>query len=653
MPQEENSVSETMPDWYSGLDDQQKKAAEHSGSHAVLFAGPGTGKTRTLKGKALALVKKHGIDPQNILALSFTRVAAQQLRKDLQEALKEETSEFPFVATMHGFALRQLIKNSDNVESIPTPVRVADDYFERQVVIEDLKNLVEADVATVKAELNHLSSAWEQNLSGAEYDTHLKRNPAFISHWIRHREVFGYTLRAEMVYQVKVALEQSPQFQLESDFQHLIVDEFQDLNPCDLAVVKQLAYHGCEVTGAGDDDQSIYGFRHATPQAIRDFLNDYDGAKEFNLQWCFRCSKAVLDLAHHVIRLDTDRKDKGTLPDPSCKDGSVQLHLYADQFAEAAGISSMIKTMYTSEGIFPEIVLILLRSDHNEKYSKPIREALAKVGLVVADDTKQKPLETETGILLRAILSLCLGQADSVSWRIVLQLQRTNRIGETVLRSIYDLCVAQKWKFFEGLSEIEKNPGLIDKFGPRIATNVTSIREKLSEIYDHTLESEDKAAAMDETIKRAVDYVTGDTAVKESLLKELNEEIERSKCSSLSGLLSAIAAQSIGEGGVGLEPGIHILTMHKAKGLSADVVFIPVAEDHQIPGLEVGRQEELEALRLFFVSITRAKDSVIFSYAAHRTKQQGDYATGRPRIPTLTRFLRHTGLAMTDHRPRA
>jgi superfamily I DNA/RNA helicase len=220
----------------------------------------------------------------------------------------------------------------------------------------------------------------------------------------------------------------------------------------------------------------------------------------------------------------------------------------------------------------------------------------------------------------------------------------------TFLRAIYDLCIARRWKFFEGLAQIENNPGLIDKYGTRVSSAVTAIRQKLPDIYTAPETDDDKTAAMNEAIERAVNYVTVDTAEREALLKELREEIERSKCSSLAGLLSAIAVQTIGEGGVGLEPGVHILSMHKAKGLSADFVFIPVAEDHQLPGVTENKHEELEALRLLFVSITRAKENVIFSFAARRTGAQQDHETHRPRKPALTPFLKDTGLRKTDHR---
>ncbi len=119
------------------------------------------------------------------------------------------------------------MKNAGRTDSPTDKVRVADDFFERQIVVKDLKTLMGVNAKQVKAELQLLSAAWEKNYSPDQLQLDFEsRNPTFLAHWTRHRRVFGYTLRAEMVYQVKEALESDASFRLESDFEHLIVDEY-------------------------------------------------------------------------------------------------------------------------------------------------------------------------------------------------------------------------------------------------------------------------------------------------------------------------------------------------------------------------------------------------------------------------------------------
>ena len=111
----------------------------------------------------------------------------------------------------------------------------------------------------------------------------------------------GLGLRSELVYQLKKALEQRGDFELESPIDHLLVDEYQDLNRCDLAIVNRISSRGAELFIAGDDDQSIYGFRKADPAGIRRFPTDYSGATDLELQVCMRCDSDILNLVvqHH------------------------------------------------------------------------------------------------------------------------------------------------------------------------------------------------------------------------------------------------------------------------------------------------------------------------------------------------------------------
>ena len=161
-----------------------------------------------------------------------------------------------------------------------TTLRIADDWEERHIILEDLKQLLRLQRVDQARDLfNELSADW-QSLTADQADWERRYpNPQFLGAWREHRYIYGYVLRDELVYQLKRAMEQDPDFTVDGPPTYLLVDEYQDLNRCDLAVVKAIADHGAEVYCAGDDDQSIYGFRKAHPEGIRRFTVDYQALR--------------------------------------------------------------------------------------------------------------------------------------------------------------------------------------------------------------------------------------------------------------------------------------------------------------------------------------------------------------------------------------
>ena len=175
--------------------DDQRTAATHSGSHARLRAGPGTGKTFTLTRRICFLIEAQQVTPESILAVTFTRAAANELRQRVASELGED--ENPRISTLHSFALRQLLRNEASISSLPRPLRIADDWEERNVVLEDIKSLLNLErISDARELLNEMSSDWQSLTAESEDWESRQSNPQFLGAWGQHREVYGYTLRA-------------------------------------------------------------------------------------------------------------------------------------------------------------------------------------------------------------------------------------------------------------------------------------------------------------------------------------------------------------------------------------------------------------------------------------------------------------------------
>ena len=433
-----------MP-WDDNLLKEQEAAASHTGNHARLLAGPGTGKTLTLTRHICFLIVERDLSPDTILAITFTRAAARELRQRVATELGEKRS--PRISTLHSFALRQLLKNATKITDLPQPLRIADDWEERNIVLPDLKSLLELDhINKARDLLNQLSADWQSlTADEADWETRLP-DPRFLGAWREHRQIYGYTLRSELVYQLKKALEQRGDFELESPIEHLLVDEYQDLNRCDLAVVERIASRGTELFIAGDDDQSIYGFRKADPAGIRRFPEDYSGATDLGLQICKRCDKGILDLGLFVARQDHRRIEKDIQPEAGRAQGEVALLRFDNQYAEATGIADLCASLIQRRGLQPDDILILLRSDRNGALSRPIRGKLEEADIAVATTEGLNPLDSKQGRAFLAFLRLAVRSEDSLAWRTLLQVW-CQGIGEKALGAVYNLARSRDENF--------------------------------------------------------------------------------------------------------------------------------------------------------------------------------------------------------------
>ena len=627
--------------WDDDLLPEQRTAAAHLGSHARLLAGPGTGKTLTLTRHVCFLVAERNVPPGNILAVTFTRAAARELRQRVQKELGEE--QCPRISTLHSFALRQLLKNATRITDLPQPLRIADDWEERHIILEDLKTLLNlGHIDEARGLLGELSADW-QSLTADEADWERRfPDPRFLGAWREHRRIFGYTLRSELVYQLKKALAQRGDFELEGPLEHLLVDEYQDLNRCDLAVVREIASRNVELFIAGDDDQSIYGFRKAHPEGIRRFPQDYPGAMELSLEVCKRCDCGILDLGLFVARQDHRRYPKEIRPEPGRGQGEVAILRFQDQDAEAAGIARLCTHLRDFHNLQPGNILILIRSDRNGVFSGPIRQRLEAAGLRVSAATDTAgPLDNVYGRAFLAFMRLAVSHEDSLAWRTLFQVW-CNGIGPTAIGAVYDLARGSGMSFAQTLFAAHADANILPtRYRSRLPEAIGRVLDQLGEMFpgnaQEKYQTPDEMMAM---VRIAAESFIEDEEERESVLMEFALAAEMVGATSIEELVRAteVASEDIEQE---IDTGaINILTMHKAKGLTAEAVIIAAAEDQYIPGRAQGDEIDDER-RLLYVSLTRAKHHLFVTYCDRRTGQQRH--TGRDSGKTarhLSQFLR-------------
>jgi DNA helicase-2/ATP-dependent DNA helicase PcrA len=619
-----------MFQWDENLTEAQKKAASHRGSPARLLAGPGTGKTLTMTRRILWLITQQHISPNEILALTFTRAAASELRHYINDSLETTSSELPRISTIHSFALRQLFRNA-LLNQLPQPLQIADNYEERQIIIEELSDLIGKDVRKTQELLNELSADWQRLTPDWE-----KRfpNPKFLGAWREHREIYGYTLRSELVYQLKRILEeQGETLDLEGPPKYVLIDEYQDLNACDLSVIKSLAALGSEIYCAGDDDQSIYGFRFANPEGIRRFTNDYIPSTSLGLDICQRCCKEILDYGLYVAKQDIRRIDKPIKSKDESEQGEVHVLRFPKQNEEAEGIAELCFWLINFQGISPDGILILLRTDRNNQFSNLLRDALIKREIPVGTVSNPlDPLNHEQGRELLCLLRLTCNREDHLSWRTILDLGKRG-IGKKRFSKLYEMARRDGIKFSGILQKVKRHPNILPQIGSRVAQKVEEIEGFLSEIGTPEVEN------LIEWIEDIVKEVIHDEEERKEVLALFIRVRELGKTESLEEFLRALNV-SLGDAEQEKEKDkVAIMTMHQAKGLSADAVIVAATEDEYIPGRATGEAIDDER-RLLFVSLTRARKYLYVTFCQERIGQQrhSGRTAGQPKR-SFTRFL--------------
>lgn len=619
---------------YGNSTNDQKKAIDHIGTHARLLAGPGTGKTKTLTRRVLSLILKYDINPEEIILLTFTRLAATQLKDEIRAVLEPLSKVTPQVSTIHSFALKQILYNSSKVETLPRPIRIADDWEERQIIQEDLKKMLNLKkIRDIQKLINQLSADWE-TLRIDKIDWKQKfPNPSFLGAWQRHRELYGETLRAELVYQLKKQLKQNRDFQLDGEYKHILIDEYQDLNACDLEIVHELAKRDAELFVVGDDDQSIYGFRFATPEGIRSFTLIYQDAKKLALEICFRCDKQILNSAEFVADLDPVRLPKPTRPKDNAEDGEIKIIGFRDQNHEATSVAKKIKALI-NEGFASDQITILLRSDQNGALSKPIIRALKDKDVNVSLATD---LETDTSEYRKVLsmIRLLIDRTDSLAWRTLIQVGN-NGLGDQCISGISDYAQSKGIRFSKALQNIFENSNELPKFGNKVSNFVSNINNTITEIKA----IEDQKEKIVEIINK---YTNGET-IKAQMKKYFIGILEKQEGLNLESLIKEISVSTIKTEQETEENAVNILTMHQAKGLTFDICFIVGAENEFIPGRNIGDKEGDER-RLLYVSMTRARHKLFITYCSRRIGQQSHLGSnsGNARR-SLTKFLKDSNI---------
>jgi DNA helicase-2/ATP-dependent DNA helicase PcrA len=622
---------------FTPTDEQRDILAHALNRHARILAGPGTGKSATLVALVNNLLSGSGDPTPRIKLLTFTRAATSELARKISE---HPAAGAQRPSTIHSFAISALLRNPGSGD-FPEPLRIADTWEQDEIVFPSLERRAAISRKDRERLIQEMASNWESLRPEKDSRVDQAVRARFLGAWYEHRQVYGYTLLAELPYDLRMALSQHPEFE-GVDYDLLVVDEYQDLNACDLEVIRLMAQRGCSVIAAGDDDQSIYSFRKAFPEGIRRFPDDYPGVVDYPLSVTQRCGRRVVEWANWLIVGDPNRPPNR--PILTCADeapeGQVALLSFGSQDSEAYGVARIVQGL--SAQVDPRDVLVLLRSDYRGTFSQPIRQHLGALGIPCSDPEAVNRICGEPNN--RRVIAACRllsHRQDSIAWASLLWL--AGGIGAAFIEHVYQRAKASHCQFGEALlaEHAAGFPG-----APRSAEAARQLLQGvLGWLDSHPMLDQEPEQGWG----RWILDVAGDRIVPPptdgfaTLLQRLDEVSESGQ--SLERYVAQVypLAKDLA---LAESNGVRVMTLGGAKGLTARAVIIPAAEEGLIPRPDCDLSEER---RLLYVGMTRAREYLYCTWARRRTGPTA--RAGRARVGTMrhySSFLRGGPVASQD-----
>jgi DNA helicase-2/ATP-dependent DNA helicase PcrA len=559
---------------FSDLNEKQKEAVEYGSGPLLIVAGAGSGKTKTLTSRLAYLIVKKNINPEKILAITFTNKAAEEMKERVNKTIKEEGLKIkkePYVGTFHSFGARILRKESKFFgRSVSYSIFDGNDSL--SLIKKILKNLnistsnhaptsLSREFSRIKSELLNEKNFFESKKSEAvwylfkEYEKALERNNAFDFDDLIEKPVRLFQ-KNKLVFK-----------KYQSNYDYILVDEYQDINTAQYFLLKLLASAHNNINVVGDDQQAIYGFRFSDFRNFLNFEKDWPKAKLVFLEQNYRSTKNIIDSSSALIARNLMQKPKN-LWTQNEQGPTIKVVEHNDEFSEANFIIQTTQT-YLKKGFN---VGILFRTNAQ---SRALEQLFLEYGIEYNLFGALTFYERKEVKDIVAALRYCLNPADEVS---LFRLEKNfNKKPYSELKS----GLLQKSKL--------KPEKIIDYFMK--VTQYSEFLKKNYPNYQERLENIQELAYFSQQFEDLGNFIE-----KISLAHPLDSQKKKRNKKHLAGA--------------------NLMTIHLAKGLEFDVVFVAGINEGLLPHQRAlaSNEEVEEERRLMYVAMTRAKKELYLCF---------------------------------------
>ncbi|MBQ9157672.1 MAG: UvrD-helicase domain-containing protein [Eubacterium sp.] len=649
---------------YDTLNKEQREAVFCTEGPLLMLAGAGTGKTRALTHRIVYLIEEKGVHPWNILAITFTNKAAQEMKERAQN-LVGPGSEDLWISTFHAICSR-ILRRYIGLIGYNTNFTIYDASDQKSLMKEVLKEMnIDTKMFSEKAALSAISAAKDECKTPGDYrrehDDYRGSRIADIYERYQQRLKENDALDFDDLLMKTVELFQANPDILDyyqERFRYIMVDEYQDTNTVQFIFISLLAKKYRNLCVVGDDDQSIYKFRGANIYNILNFEKVFPDATVIRLEQNYRSTQNILEAANSVIVNNEGRKDK-KLWTRNQKGELVHYKQYDSEYDEAEGVVSRIRFL-SMRGVKYEDMAILYRTNAQ---SRIFEEKLKQQNIPYAIVRGISFYDRKEIKDLMSYLKVVDSGMDDLAVKRIINVPRRG-IGQTTITRIQDYAIRHEISFLEAVFEADRIPdigraaGKIRRFGEMVRNfREYALEEDISELMNYILDVtgyrlELEAEGTDEARSRLEDI--------DELINDIVYYEDTADEPSLRDFLAEKDMYTLNAGIDNLDMDsdkVLLMTLHNAKGLEFANVFLGGMEEGVFPGYAAmisGEESEIEEeRRLCYVGITRAKERLYLSGARRRmTRGQAQYNPPSRFIDEIAREYLDQGESRTGGRGR-
>lgn len=602
----------------NNLNESQVEAVKHHKGPLLVLAGAGSGKTRIITERISHLIKEHNVRPYNILAVTFTNKAANEMKQRVLR-IADNQAKNAWIGTFHSTCLRILKRDINKLDGYNRDFVIYDDGDQIRLIKDCMGRLNIGDkLVSPRSARAQIDGAKNKGLGPHDphmndYDKNVQKIYSLYEEELRKSNALDF---GDLLHLTVKLFEKNPEVleNYQNQFHYLLVDEYQDTNHVQYKIVEMLSRKHRNLFVVGDDNQSIYGWRGADIKNILNFEKDFSDAKIIKLEQNYRSTKTILEAANKLITHNKNRHEKN-LHTENDQGELIAYYEASDDKEEAKHLSSKIFNEVSKGEYSYKDIAVFFRTNTQSRLLEEelLRKSIPYKMVGSTEFYKRKEIKD-----ILAFLKVIVNPCDEVSLKRIINVPPRG-IGNVTINNLDEISRKREVSYYEAIQIALKEKVLSNS----VLIKIDRLNKLLKELIEFP-EKDDIEALINHVLHktRYLDMLEKEPERKENIGEILNLAVDFQKEReepTLNDFLDSVSLASDLDNYSETSDQVTLMTLHSAKGLEFPIVFIVGMEENLLPHYNstINGQVE-EERRLFYVGITRAKEKVYLAGASRR-----------------------------------